>query len=474
MNLQSIPLEITSLNAEGLGKAAWSGPDGLVRQVTIANTLPGEKAVCDLFHCKSKKIKGLLGKVVEITEPSPLRIAPTCKHFGTCGGCTWQHLPYDEQVEIKENTLRDLFSDVVTPDTIFYPIIGCPTSYCYRNKMEFSFSQDLKGQKFLGLMMRASRGRVFNLEECFLVNPWVSQTVNACREWWHQSSLDAYYPPKSSGHLRNLTMREAQTTGDRVIILTVSGNPDYPMKQAHLDSFVQVCKAHATPKEGATLSCILRIQQCNRGQETQFFEMMLFGPDGFRERVKVGSHELEFRLSPSSFFQPNSKQASRIYERALELAGLRPDMVLYDLYAGIGVFGMCAAHLVKEVISIEISADSAYDAKVNSDRLKLTNYRIIKSDVAKALLDQSLPKADVVIVDPPRTGLGPSAISNIVSLNPKTIVYVSCNPKTQKIDLQELITAGYQVTAIQPIDQFPQTIHVENVVILSRETSNLS
>lgn len=467
--MHDIDLYIDELTPEGWGKASWHRPDDVVRPVCVPNSLPGELVRCELFHCKSKKVPGLLAKVTEVVKPSPLRLQPRCKHFAVCGGCTWQQMPYQEQLAIKEARLRDLFADVVTDSSTFYPIIGCPSSWHYRNKMEFTFSQDLKGQKFLGLIMRCSKGRVFNVEECHLVHPWVSQTSQGVLKWWEESTLSAYYPPRGSGHLRCLTMREAHTTGDRVVILTVSGNPDYPMKQSDLNKFLEVCKAHATPEiKGATLSCVVRIQQAHKGRETQFFEMLLSGPDSFRERITVGQKELEFVLSPSSFFQPNSIQASRIYEKALELANLAPHMVLYDLYAGIGIFGMCASHLVKEVIAIELSADSAYDAGVNSTRLKLTNFRMIRSDVAKALQDATLPKADVAIVDPPRTGLGPQAIEHITALKAPTIVYVSCNPKTQKIDVQELVKAGYKVTAIQPIDQFPQTIHVENIVVMSK------
>lgn len=454
-------LTIDELTPEGWGKATWQRPDGVVRTVTVPNSLPGETVIADLFYTRSKKAKGLLAKVTEVVKPSPLRIVPRCKHFPVCGGCTWQQMPYENQLEQKYSTLKKLFDFI--DDSLILPIIAAPEAWGYRNKMEFTFSEDTKGQKFLGLIMRASRGRVFTVEECHLVQPWISKTLQAIYGWWQNSSLHAFYAPKNSGQLRYLTMREAQTTGDRVIILTVSGNPDYPMKQSDLDSFVEVCKTYTSEN----LTVILRIQQIHKGRETQFFEMRLLGPDMFREKLTVRDQELEFHLSPCSFFQPNSKQASTIYEQALQLANLRPDMVLYDLYAGIGIFGMCAAPFVKEVIAIELSADSAYDAKVNNDRFKFPNFRMIKADVATALEDTSLPKADVAIVDPPRNGLGAQAIKNILKLRPNTIIYVSCNPKTQKEDVVQLIAAGYKVVAMQPIDQFAQTIHVENIISLA-------
>lgn len=470
--MNNIELYIDKLHPEGWGLASYTRQDGYVHNVVVPNALPAETVIADLYYTKSKKTrteegKSLLGELSEVVKPSPLRVQPQCKHFAICGGCTWQHMPYREQLKIKEEHLKALFLDVAGPETKIFPIIASPQEYGYRNKMEFSFSEDTKGQKFLGLIMRCSRGRVFTIEECPLTSSWISKTLQAVYAWWQTTALLAYYGPKDKGHVRYLTMREAHTTHDRVIILTVSGNPDYAIKRSILDEFVKICKEHATPEGDATLTIVLRIQQVHKGRETQFFEMLLLGPDSFKERLRIHDKTLEFCLSPSSFFQPNSLQASRIYERALELAELKSDAVLYDLYAGVGIFGMCMASRVKEVIAIEISADSAYDAKVNSDRMKIPNFRIIRADVAKALEDKSLPKADAVVVDPPRTGLGKIAIKHIVALAPKTIIYVSCNPKTQKIDLEDLLQAGYKVRAIQPIDQFPQTIHVENIVILS-------
>ncbi len=469
--MNNIELFIDKLHPEGWGVANYTRSDGFVRGVCVPCALPGEQVIADLYYTKSKKTKtehgkSLLGKVLEVKTPSQSRVLARCKHFSICGGCTWQHMDYNDQLALKESNINSLFSDVVGPQTTFYPIIKAPSDYTYRNKMEFTFSQDAKGQKFLGLIMRCSKGRVFTIEECHLVKPWVSATLQAVYAWWNTTNLAAYYGPKDVGHLRYLTMREAETSGDRVIILTVSGNPDYAIKRSLIEEFVKVCKEHATGPANLTIS--LRIQQVHVGRETQFFEMLLSGPDSFRETIHIHDSSLQFNLSPSSFFQPNSLQASRIYERVIELANLSKEMVLYDLYAGIGIFGMCMAAQVKQVISIEISADSAYDAKVNSDRMKISNFRIIRSDVAKALEDKTLPQADVVVVDPPRTGLGKSAIKEILRLQPKTIIYVSCNPKTQKLDVVDLVQAGYKVTVIQPIDQFPQTVHVENIVILSQ------
>ncbi len=458
--MHQIDLHIDELDSNGWGSAKWLRPDGFEKTVTVPCSLPSERVVSDLYKCKSKKTSGLVAEVRDVLKPSPFRVAPRCKHFSSCGGCTWQHVSYEKQLEMKEQMIKMLFS---SHDAHLYPIIGAKKEWAYRNKMEFSFSEDLKGQKFLGLMMRCSKGRVFNVEECHLVNPWMAETLQEILGWWKENDLLAFYGPKNKGHLRTLTMREA-STGDRVIILCVSGNPEYALKRSQLDQFVEICK-----KTAGEHSSILRIQQVHKGRETEFFEMRLYGKDTFREMLTINDKAFEFYLSPSSFFQPNTESASLIYEKALKLANLTSDMVLYDLYAGIGIFGMVASSMVKEVISIELSPDAAYDATENAKRLQLTNYRMIRGDVQKVLEDPQLPKADAVIVDPPRNGLGIKACNVIVALKPKTICYVSCNPKTQKIDIEQLTKAGYKLVSLQPIDQFAQTIHVENIAILLSE-----
>jgi 23S rRNA (uracil1939-C5)-methyltransferase len=467
-------LYIESLTSDGWGIANWVRPDNLVRKVAVPAALPGETVEVEITRCKKKKTAPYLGSITSIKTSSPLRIIPKCRHFALCGGCVYQMMPYEEQLRIKETKIKDLFCELVHAETKLLPIIASPSPWQYRSKMEFSFSQDKEGQKFLGLMIRASKGRVFNLEECHLMAPWVAELAKAVRHWWQQNDLQAYYLPKNRGSLRTLTLREAQSTGDRVVILTVSGNPDYAIKRSMLDEFVHLCQSIATPNSNATLTVILRIQQIAKGRETEFFEMRLSGPDAFRERVKIYEHELEFFLSPSSFFQPNALLSSSLYRAAIDMANLTKDQVLYDLYAGVGVFGMVSAHLVKEVIAIELTADSSYDARTNSQRLGLKNFRIIQGDVGEVLKDKALPCADVAICDPPRSGLGKAAIAQVLKLLPKTFVYVSCNPATQAQDIRELVQAGYKLQALQPIDQFPQTVHCENIAVLVRKRAEIS
>lgn len=466
--MNTTELTIDEFSTQGFGVATWHRPDNLVRKVIIPATLPGEVVLAEVRRCKIKKASSFIGVVSEIKKPSPLRIIPKCRHFTLCGGCVWQQMPYAEQLKVKEQKIKELFTPLLTDETKILPIIKSPSEWNYRTKMEFSFSQDKKGSKFLGLMILGSKGRVFNLEECHLMRPWVASLVQSVRTWWNANDLNAYYLPKNSGSLRTLTLRESEATGDRVIILTVSGNPEYAIKRSLLDEFVSLCEKIAAPSKDANLSVILRIQQVAKGRPTEFFEMRLVGPDSFRERVKIHDKTYEFFLSPSSFFQPNGLVSSLLYQAAIDMAELTGTEVLYDLYAGCGVFGMLAADRVRQVISIELSADSSYDARCNSQRLQLHNFQSIQGDVGKVLKDKSLPTCDVVLCDPPRSGLGDQAIKEILSLSAQKIVYVSCNPATQRDDIEKLVSSGYSFKALQPVDQFPQTVHCENIVLLSR------
>lgn len=384
---------------------------------------------------------------------------PRCIHFGSCGGCISQNIAYESQLALKEKNIRDLF----TEHECFHPIMPSTSLWNYRNKMEYSFSENTKGDKFLGLIIGKTRGHVFNLKECHLVDSWCVDALKAVYDWWNQTTLKAYWHGKNSGSLRTLTVRHGMTTGDRMVILTVSGNPDYAIKQHDLDTFV-ACIKEAVACEHLSIS--LRIQQIAKGVPTQFYEMILSGPDYIRERIDT----LEFHVSPRAFFQPNTFTAAKLYKRALELASITKESVVYDLYCGIGIFGMCAARIAKEVIAIDLSPESAYDAKTNSERLGIKNFTIYEGDVAKVLAEKKelLPRPDVVIVDPPRPGLDAKAIALIGELNPQTIVYVSCNPVTQAENIKSFIEKGYRIIHVQPVDQFPHTAHVENIVVCVR------
>lgn len=472
-----VEVQVTALSKKGNGLALLPRPQGNPALVEIPFTMPGDTVRARLLRKRSGVYSA---KLEELLIPSPDRIRPRCIHFGICGGCRFQHMDYSYQLKFKEQVVHHLFKKMLNPHLQIRPIIPCSEPWHYRNKMEFSFSSDAAGRKFLGLMIDSSQGKVFNLTECHLTHSWFVDAVKAVRQWWYESGLDAYHMPRDAGSLRTLTLREGVRTGDRMVILTVSGNPEFALHKQQIELFVAFIRDAVEPlNPQSTLSIVLRIQQISKGMPTNFYEMMLYGPDLIREelQIKIGAGEpvnLVCNISPSAFFQTNTVQAEKLYSIALTMAEIPPDTVVYDLYCGIGVLGLCLAKHAKEVIGVEISADAILDARANATRNQFTNITFYNGDVGDILSkvsDHKLPRPNIVVVDPPRPGLDPHTIKHLVALNPQKILYISCNPATQATDIEELHRNGYQIHAIQPIDQFPQTYHVENIVVLTKTLS---
>jgi 23S rRNA (uracil1939-C5)-methyltransferase len=321
--------------------------------------------------------------------------------------------------------------------------------------MEFSLSQDKKGEKYLGLVMPKSRGKVFTLTECFIGFPWMAEVVNSVREWWQKSRLEAFFPPKAIGSLRTLTMRSSRDGKEKMVILTVSGDADYALTRSELNSFV------AASKFDENTSVFLSLQVAKKGQETEFFDMHLSGPDHLKETL-CG---IEFRISPRSFFQPNVKVAEKMFEKAIEMLALTGEEKVLDLYCGMGTIGLILSPHVRQVIGIEIAKTSVADAKEAIERLGISNMHVYAEDVGTFLeRGESLFAPDIVVVDPPRTGLDKKAIDAINLLKPKKFLYISCNPITQKENLAHF--PKYKIAEIAPFDPFPHTKHIENIILM--------
>lgn len=379
-----------------------------------------------------------------------------CRHFGECGGCRFQDITYAEQLINKQKEIEALFDYPVSP------VIPCDPPWRYRNKMEYTFSMDKKGERYLGLFKRDGRGRVLNLEECWLVSPWFQEGLEAVRKWWGERGLLAFHPYKNTGSLRTLTLREGIRTGDRMAFLTVSGVPEWALKKEDLTSFVEAMQQAVGQKP---LSLFIRIQQAIKGQPTEFFEMHLAGPDHYREELFI-ERPLTFHISPSAFFQPNPVQAEKLFQIAASLVKTSQEEVIWDLYCGTGTFGIALAARAKQVIGLELSPESSLDARENVKRNGLKNVEIITGDVGELLQKGHYPKPDIILLDPPRSGLDKKAMAQLLAAHPRQIIYISCNPKTQAENCKEFIQAGYKITTMQPVDQFPHTAHIENIVCL--------
>ena len=426
---------------------------GFTQKLEIPKTLPQDEVVVE-------PLKKGRARCLEVVKPSPLRVTPRCSHFPICGGCKVQQMEMSAQLRWKEGKVKNAFAVCGSPT--FLPIIGSPQEFEWRNKMEFSFSEDKAGNRYLGLIMQEGKGKVFNVERCHLANRWMSEILEPVRHWWTKENIAAFKPHRNSGTLRGLILREGSTTKDRMVILHVSGNPEDALHQNQIKSFKEAVLKF-TPEEGY-FSAFILIQQAIKGQPTQFFEIHLAGQEMIRE--KIG--DKLFLISPRSFFQPNTLQAAHLYQRAIELLELKGDEVVYDLYCGTGTLSILTAPFAKKVIGVELSKEACLDANLNLSINKVENVEIFNGDVAE-VLRRGFPPADAVLVDPPRTGLSKQAIQEVCRLNPKKILYVSCNFQTQAVDVLEFIQAGYHLEVVQPVDQFPHTYHVESIALLTKE-----
>jgi len=430
-------------------------------QIEVAHTIPGDRVLVELRR-RSRRVQK--GRLLEIVAPSQDRVTARCPHASLCGGCCWQAMDYSSQIAHKQNFVRRSFGALIDSSVDVRPFIACDEPWHYRNKMEFSFSENRAGTKYLGLMIAHAEPYVFNLEACHIAPVWMADCLSRVRSWWEASGLSAYYPPKDSGTLRYLTLRESLRTNQKLAILNVSGNAQFAPPQSQIDRFIQAV--------GENIGIFLRIHQICKGVPSQFFEMHLAGSDHMVEQMQLDNGPLYFKISPSSFFQPNTIQAEKLYNAAVSMLGDDHPLV-YDLYCGTGTLGMAAAARSRQVVGIELSPESILDAEENARRNNLSNIRFHQGDVGRILTSlmasSNAARPDAVIVDPPRAGLDALTLHHLKTLMPKKIVYVSCNPVTQAENVQELVKAGYSLRSMQAVDQFPHTAHIENIALLDKD-----
>ena len=412
---------------------------GLARTIEVAHAIPGDRVRVELMR-KQKRVQK--GRLLEILEPSPERVAPRCKHAFLCGGCTWQVMDYSAQVKRKQELLRKLFGDRVLP------LLACEDPWRYRNKMEFSFSENRAGMRYLGLMIAHAEPFVFNLEECWIAPSWMAELLQRVRVWWEAVGLKAYHPHHNSGVLRYLTLRGSRS-GEKMAILNVS----MEWQEEYEEGFVQAV--------GEGISLFVRVHQTKKGVPTHFTEKHLAGSEALIEELRLKKGSLRFKISPSSFFQPNPLQAEKLYDTALQF--IDREALVYDLYCGAGTLSLAASLCAERVVGIELNPQAIFDARENALLNGRKNLTFMQGDTG-SVLTQLSEKPDVIIVDPPRAGLDERALEEIAKLAPKKIIYVSCNPLTQAENIRAL---GYRLESVQGVDQFPHTPHIETVAHLT-------
>lgn len=446
-----IEAKIESLSKKGHGVATYAKENSpVIRKVEIPGTSLGDEVLIEVPKGRRRVRKALLK---ELLHPSSIRTNPKCIHVGTCGGCVWQQNVYKWQLTQKESRIKELF-----PGHPVEPITGMENPWHYRGKMEHTFSEDREGNRFLGLNQAGGRGKVVDLQQCYIGPTWALDLLKNVRTWWQKTHLRAYYPPLDAGSLQNLTIRSAANTEAKMVILTVSGNASYALNRKEIDTFAKIA---AVDEE---TSVYLLIKSIAKGRPTRFYEMHLAGPEIFREKLL----NVELSMTPQAFFQPNSKMAEKMFTKALELIRPQKDERLLDLYCGIGTIGILFAPYVEMVVGVEIVPSAICDARYNVDALGLENVQMFRSDVETFISDPQIHhEADIVIVDPPRVGLDAKTIAYLNHTRPKKFLYISCNPTTQAEDIKQL--KGAKILQIVPFDQFPHTPHIENIIFLTFE-----
>ncbi len=460
-------LEVQSYAAGGKSIARIEG-----KVVFIEGAVPGD--VVDVRLSKSKK-DWAEGKAIRFKKLSPDREEPFCSHFGVCGGCKWQMLPYEKQLKYKQQEVSDQMhriGKVALPE--MQPIAGADQIREYRNKLEFTFSnkkyytqeeldslpmpedgpRGLPSIPALGFHVPGSFDKVIDIDHCHLQSEPSNAIRNAVRKYALEKEISFYDIRNHVGLLRNLMVRLC-TTGDLMVNL-VWGEDDEDVRMGMMDfikmSFPEITSLYYTIN-----------RKFNDSLHDQ--EPILYHGNAYAVE-QLG--ELKFKVSPKSFFQTNTRQAERLYSITKEFADLKGDEVVYDLYCGTGSIGICISDKAKKVIGVELIAEAIEDAHENAKLNNINNTLFFTGDVAQVCDDVFFEKhgrPDVIITDPPRAGMHERLVQQILQMRAPLVVYVSCNPATQARDLQ-LLAEAYDVTAIRPVDMFPHTHHIENVVQL--------
>ena len=473
-NKKPLPLlegvTIEAVAAEGKCLFHW---EELV--VFVPFCVPGD--VCDI-QIRRKKHSFAEGEVVRFIKYSNVRAIPFCQHFGVCGGCKWQNLPYEEQLKFKQKQVHDQLTrigKIELPE--FRPILGSVKTQEYRNKLDFGCankryltkeqiqtlpndeSQSLKDVPAIGFHITGAFDKILPIEKCWLMDNLHNQIRNEVYDYATKHGLSFFDLRAQKGLLRDVIIRNS-ATGEWLVIFQFHYDETGGEKEA-----LALMQHIADKFQSISSLMYLDNQKCNDTIGDQ--EILVFkGSDHIYETME----DLRFKVGPKSFYQTNTEQAYHLYSVAREFADLTGEELVYDLYTGTGTIANFVAKKARQVIGIEYVPEAIEDAKVNSEINNIHNTLFYAGDMKDILTDDFIAehgRPDVIITDPPRAGMHPDVVKTILNAAPKRIVYVSCNPATQARDLQDL-DAQYRVVAVQPVDMFPHTPHVENVVLLEQ------
>lgn len=422
-------------------------------KVIVKHAILGQKIRCSI----TKKRKGKCeGRLLEILERSPMETAAACPHAGVCGGCEYQTLPYEEQLKIKEGQVRTLL-EAVCPEIPFEGIVPSPVHTAYRNKMEFSFGDAYKGGPLsLGMHKRGSFYDIVEVPECQIVDEDFRRILTATLAYFQEAGVPFFQKMRHEGYLRHLLVRKAVKTQEILVDLVTSTQMEVdlePWKQTLLNLPLQGKFAGILHTKNDSLADVVQ----NDGTE------ILYGQDFFYEEL-LG---LKFKISPFSFFQTNSLGAEVLYSKARDYIGDTNNQVVFDLYSGTGTIAQILAPVAKKVVGVEIVEEAVEAARENAELNGLHNCEFLAGDVLK-VLDGIEEKPDFIVLDPPRDGIHPKALTKIIDYGVERMIYISCKPTSLARDLVTLQENGYRVERCCCVDMFPSTGNVETVCLLSK------
>ncbi len=433
-------------------------PEDIGRIVTVKNVIPGRKI---RFLVNKNRRDNPSGICRETLENSPLETETPCPHFGDCGGCLYQTVGYDKQLELKKNQVKKLLDGAVREPYLFEGIYGSPEPEFYRNKMEFTFGDSVKdGPLVLGLHRAGSMYDVIPADGCRLVSPDVSLIVRAVTETARRLNLPFYQKKTFTGYLRHMLVRRSCTTGDIMVDIVTSSQ-----KEQDLRPFVEAILDCEGQMQGKVSGILHTTNDSTADKVTDEATEVLYGRPEITESV-LG---LTFTITPFSFFQTNTAGAEVLYSKVREYAGSIDGQVLFDLYSGTGTIAQILAPVAKKVIGVEIVPEAVQAAKANAARNGLDNCTFLTGDVLK-VLDEIKEHPDSIVLDPPRDGVHPKALAHILNYGVEHIIYVSCKPTSLTRDLEMIQDAGYKLEKAACVDLFPSTTGIETVALLSRHT----
>ncbi len=465
---EKVKLEIESIGFEGVSVARIDGKAVLLK----GGGLPGEKVEAVISKNRKNRLEGYITNVL---SEAPDRVAPKCFYFGTCGGCSWQNMDYSSQLKWKRQHVEDALKRIgkVQPD-IIHPTMPSPKEFEYRNKMEFSFGAfrwltpseissdaDLDKNFALGLHYPGKYDKIIDISECHLQPSIGNEIMNAVRQKAQELKVELYDYNRHCGFLKNLVLRYSIYENALMAIL-ISSPAELPNETEFADWFVSELPLKfkeikvAYHAENAPRSSVA-IGEIKRSNNFQQLKETILG--------------IEFNISPFSFFQTNSIQLDRFIGKILEYSQLERHSTVWDLYCGCGSITLPASRYVNKIVGIELNPSAVSDAKENAKMNSIENADFYQADLHSREIPElleTLPKPDIIIVDPPRIGMNENLINHIIKLSPKRIVYVSCNPSTQARDLA-MLNEFYKIEEVQPIDMFPHTYHIETIAGLSKK-----